>query len=102
MNLKEKKSELVPLSNNLIDAIWTDRPARPRNNVFHLDEKYSGQSIQSKILEVREILQGKSAKAVVVTTLDEVAWLFNLRGSDIDFNPGKQGRGPTDSFSLRC
>jgi len=101
MNLKGKNSELVLLSNNLIDAIWTDRPARPCNKVFHLDEKYSGQSIQSKISKVREILQTESAKAVVVTMLDEVAWLFNLRGSDIDYNPGAQGRGPTDSFSLR-
>jgi len=79
-----------------------DRPARTRNKVFHLDEKYSGQSIQSKISEVREILQAKSAKAVVATMLNEVAWLFNLRGSDIDFNPGKQGHALTDAFSLNC
>jgi Xaa-Pro aminopeptidase len=37
---------------------------------------------------VREELQKKNAKAIVVTMLDEIAWLFNLRGSDIDFNPG--------------
>jgi Xaa-Pro aminopeptidase len=86
--LKKQKSELVALPDNLVDAIWIDRPARPRNKVFHLDEKYSGQSVQSKVSKVREILEKKSAKAVVVTMLDEVAWLFNLRGSDIDFNPG--------------
>jgi hypothetical protein len=38
---------------------------------------------------VREELEKKKAKAVIVTMLDEVAWLFNLRGSDIDFNPGE-------------
>ena len=45
-----------------------------------------------KIVQVREELEKKKAKAIVVTMLDEVAWLFNLRGSDIDFNPGELRR----------
>lgn len=65
-----------------------DRPARPKSRIFHLDEKYSGQSVKDKIVRVREVLEKKLMKAVVVTMLDEIAWLFNLRGSDIDFNPG--------------
>uniref|UniRef100_A0A8H7XM06 Xaa-Pro aminopeptidase P n=1 Tax=Psilocybe cubensis TaxID=181762 RepID=A0A8H7XM06_PSICU len=85
--LAPKESSLVSLSNNLVDEIWTDRPARPANPVFHLDEKYSGQSHLEKVEKIREELVKKKAKAVVVTMLDEVAWLFNLRGSDIDFNP---------------
>jgi Creatinase/Prolidase N-terminal domain len=44
---------------------------------------------------VREELEKKKAKAIIVTMLDEVAWLFNLRGSDIDFNPGELGRFPS-------
>jgi len=56
--------------------------------VFHLDEKYSGQSHLDKFAKIREELEKKKQKAIVVTMLDEVAWLFNLRGSDIDFNPG--------------
>lgn len=47
-----------------------------------------GQSSADKIAKVREEMKKKKAKAVVVTMLDEVAWLFNLRGSDIDYNPG--------------
>lgn len=47
-----------------------------------------GQSHSDKVAKVREELQKKNAKAIVVTMLDEIAWLFNLRGSDIDFNPG--------------
>ena len=112
---------LVSLSQNLVDAIWEDRPTRPASLVFHLDEKYSGmyspfyssmfcplrsalvlisksyqgQSHADKIIQVREELENKKAKAVVVTMLDEVAWLFNLRGSDIDFNPGESGRVPS-------
>ncbi|KAF9527431.1 putative Xaa-Pro aminopeptidase P [Crepidotus variabilis] len=85
--LKPKDSTLVSLSENLVDKVWTDRPARPKNQVFHLDEKYSGQSPQDKISRVRAELEKKKAKAIVVSMLDEVAWLFNLRGSDIDYNP---------------
>jgi hypothetical protein len=49
---------------------------------------YAGQSHTDKIAKVREELEKKKAKALIVTVLDEVAWLFNLRGSDIDYNPG--------------
>ncbi|KAH9849039.1 Creatinase/aminopeptidase [Lenzites betulinus] len=85
--LEPKNSELVSLEHNLVDAVWSDRPPRPANKVFSLDVKFSGQSLQDKLANVREELQKKEAKAIVVNMLDEVAWLFNLRGSDIDFNP---------------
>lgn len=48
----------------------------------------SGQSPSDKITKLREVLDKNKYKAFVVTMLDEVAWLFNLRGSDIDYNPG--------------
>ena len=60
-----------------------------------ITKSYQGQSHADKIVQVREELEKKKAKAVVVTMLDEVAWLFNLRGSDIDFNPGELGRVPS-------
>ncbi|KAF9486246.1 Creatinase/aminopeptidase [Pholiota conissans] len=85
--LEPKSSALVSLPYNLVDAIWDDRPPRPANEVFYLDEKYSGQSHLDKVSKVREELEKKKAKAIVVSMLDEIAWLFNLRGSDIDFNP---------------
>ncbi|TFK61424.1 putative Xaa-Pro aminopeptidase P, partial [Pluteus cervinus] len=86
-SLAPKESELVSLPHNIVDQVWKDRPARPANSVFHLDVKYAGQSHQEKIEKVREELKKEKRKAFVVTMLDEVAWLFNLRGSDIDFNP---------------
>ncbi|EAU82877.1 aminopeptidase P [Coprinopsis cinerea okayama7 len=87
-NLAPKKSELVPSKKNLVDIVWgSERPARPQNPVFHLDEKYSGQSFKEKVKKVREEIAKEKGKAFVVTMLDEVAWLFNLRGSDIDYNP---------------
>lgn len=89
-DLEPKKSQLVLLKSNPVDEVWgTERPARPQNTVFHLDEKYSGQSFKDKVSKVREEIEKNKGKALVVSMLDEVAWLFNLRGSDIDFNPGK-------------
>ncbi|KAF8647224.1 hypothetical protein AX16_006843 [Volvariella volvacea WC 439] len=85
--IKPKGSELISLPTNLVDQVWTDKPARPTNPVFHLDVKYSGESHTDKIKRVREEITKKKAKGLVVSALDEVAWLFNLRGSDIDYNP---------------
>lgn len=55
------------------------------------DHENQGRSHVDKIVQVREELEKKKAKAIVVTMLDEVAWLFNLRGSDVDYNPGELG-----------
>ncbi|OSD02643.1 Creatinase/aminopeptidase [Trametes coccinea BRFM310] len=85
--LEPKGSTLVSLSQNLVDLIWHDRPTRPANKVFPLDVKFSGESHADKLKRVRQELRKLGAKALVVNMLDEVAWLFNLRGSDIDFNP---------------
>ena len=53
-----------------------------------VNDEPTGKSHTSKLELLREELKKKGAKATVVNMLDEVAWLFNLRGSDIDFNPG--------------
>ncbi|EJF63579.1 Creatinase/aminopeptidase [Dichomitus squalens LYAD-421 SS1] len=85
--LEPKKSQLVSLSKNLVDLVWSDRPSRPANKIFPLDVKYAGKSHSEKLKILREELKKKDAKSMVVNMLDEVAWLFNLRGSDIDYNP---------------
>lgn len=73
---------------NFVDLVWgSARPERPKNPVFPLDVKYAGKSQTDKLADVRQELEKQKARALVVTTLDEVAWLFNLRGSDIDFTP---------------
>ena len=88
-SLEPRKSEIVSIDKNLVDIIWSqERPERPKNKIFPLETKYSGESSQEKIRRLREELTEKGVKAMVVTMLDEVAWLFNLRGTDIDFNPG--------------
>ncbi|KAI0253354.1 Creatinase/aminopeptidase [Lactifluus subvellereus] len=75
-------------SENLVDLVWgSAQPARPKNPVFALDVKYAGRDHVNKLAGVREELEKQKARALVVTMLDEVAWLFNLRGADIEFNP---------------
>lgn len=87
-SLEPRGSELVSLQQNPVDIVWgKDRPPCPHNSVFPLDIKYAGETFQDKLQRLREEITKKNAVASVVTLLDEVAWLFNLRGTDIDFNP---------------
>ncbi|KAG8892041.1 hypothetical protein FRC01_014380, partial [Tulasnella sp. 417] len=88
--LSPKSSQLVSIPTNLIDLVWgSNRPSRPENSVFHLPVEYAGQSSEDKIAGIRKEIKEKhkEAEALVVNMLDEVAWLFNLRGSDIAYNP---------------
>ncbi|KAJ2378196.1 hypothetical protein IW150_000944 [Coemansia sp. RSA 2607] len=83
----ERGVELVALSDNLVDACWNERPVRPTDLVFVHDAKYAGESHADKIRRVRDKAAAAGAQGIVVSALDEVAWLLNLRGSDISFNP---------------
>lgn len=90
-------------SENLVDIVWgSARPTRPKNSVFALDVKYAGHAHVDKLAGVREELEKQKGRALVVTMLDEVAWLFNLRGTDIEFNPVFFGYGvvAADSATL--
>jgi len=87
-SLKRRESELVPIVSNLVDPVWgKDRPAPLKNKTHTLDTKFSGRSVEEKLKLVREQLTKRKVAGTVVSMLDEVAWLFNLRGSDIEFNP---------------
>lgn len=79
--------KLVPISQNLIDLIWKDRPKTPCNPVKPLPIQYSGKAVAAKLADVRQHMKEKNASVLVITALDEIAWLLNLRGSDIDYNP---------------
>ncbi|XP_034989028.2 xaa-Pro aminopeptidase 1 [Zootoca vivipara] len=78
---------LVPVKDNLIDVIWTDRPPRPCKPLMTLGLNYTGISWKDKITALRGKMAERKAPWFVVTALDEVAWLFNLRGSDVEYNP---------------
>ena len=73
---------------DLIGDVWgEERPAISGEPVFVLDEKYSGESIASKLSRVREVMKENGATVHVIASLDDVAWLTNLRGNDIEFYP---------------
>ena len=74
-------------SEDLVNRIWTDRPPLSKEQVWELDVKYAGRSRAQKIREVREKMQEEKADQLLVTALDEIAWLFNLRGGDIAYTP---------------
>ncbi|CAF4380984.1 unnamed protein product, partial [Adineta steineri] len=73
----------------LIDLIWTppERPLPITNPVFVHELKYTGISWEEKVKTIAELVQTKQANGYVVTALEEVAWLFSVRGSDIPYNP---------------
>ena len=72
---------------DLPGRIWQDRPEISLNPVYEHELKYAGKSRSEKIKLVREEMAKQGADYQLVTTLDEIAWLFNLRGSDVDYNP---------------
>uniref|UniRef100_A0A8V0ZC96 Xaa-Pro aminopeptidase 1 n=1 Tax=Gallus gallus TaxID=9031 RepID=A0A8V0ZC96_CHICK len=85
--LRSAGHDLVPVKENLIDTIWTDRPQRPCKPLIVLDLSYTGVSWRDKIVALRSKMAERKVVWFVVTALDEVAWLFNLRGSDVEYNP---------------
>ena len=77
----------IDYSEDLIDAIWEDRPALSDKPAFFLEEKYSGESTASKLERVRKVMTEKGATVHAIASLDDVCWLLNVRGDDIDFFP---------------
>ena len=69
------------------DHIWEDRPARPSEPAFVHDVRYAGEEATDKIERLLKVLEDNDATAMLVTALDDIAWLLNLRGGDIDFTP---------------
>jgi Xaa-Pro aminopeptidase len=85
---KKGGKDLVGIAANLVDEVWANKkPARPNEPVKLLGMEYAGKTYQDKIEELRKELEKKKAAGFVVSMLDEIAWLFNLRGNDIPYNP---------------
>ncbi|MBN2441983.1 MAG: aminopeptidase P family protein [Spirochaetales bacterium] len=86
-SLKNKTIELIFIEQNLVDRIWEEQPAFPHEKVeVHLIS-FCGESYQDKLMRLREKLTEEGCGFHVMTSLDSIAWLFNIRGSDIDYNP---------------
>ncbi|OAQ99509.1 hypothetical protein LLEC1_01707 [Akanthomyces lecanii] len=79
---------LTAVTGNLIDEIWgSDRPDLPTCSIFVHPDRHAGKSVKAKLAELREVILKSNASGMYVTMLDEIAWLFNLRGSDVRYNP---------------
>ena len=78
---------LAPQETNPIDQLWQDRPAPPSAPVVPHGPELAGTSAKEKIAELQETLKREKADAVLLTLLDSIAWLFNIRGGDISHSP---------------
>ena len=84
--LEEGGLELVSI--DLISPLWTEnRPAIPTSLLYEYGEQYAGESVESKLQRVRQALKEKHCEALVVSALDEIGWLLNIRGKDVDYTP---------------
>ena len=72
---------------DLIDQVWTDRPALSEKPVFELGVEYTGETVASKLSRIREEMKKCGATVHILTTLDDICWTLNMRGDDIDFFP---------------
>jgi Xaa-Pro aminopeptidase len=79
--------KLVPVNRNPIDAIWKDQPSRPSSPIVDHPLKYAGQGVAQKLKAIRSSSKEKGADAVIIADPTSVAWVFNLRGSDVPFTP---------------
>lgn len=69
------------------DEIWTDRPDIPAGKAYVHDVAYAGEDVDSKVSRTIDAVQQLGATSTFIASLDEIAWLFNLRGSDVDYTP---------------
>lgn len=81
--LAEQKKASFHTSQDLVGMIWEERPAMPMEPVFLLEEQYTGESTTSKIKRVREKMKQSNADVHILTSLDDIAWMLNIRGNDI-------------------
>ena len=72
---------------DLIAQVWTDRPALPLDAIYELPLKYAGRLAADKLADVRRAIAAKNIDITLFTALDDVAWLLNMRGNDIAYNP---------------
>lgn len=77
----------IEYSCDLIDAIWTDRPELSKEPAFLLDETYSGESTTSKLKRIRDAMKKENANIHILTSLDDICWLINMRGNDVKYSP---------------
>lgn len=82
-----KRKGITLVDKPLIEKIWKDRPKDDRKPIYVRAEKYTGRSTSDKLATLRGIMAEKGVTHFLVTALDDIAWVTNLRGNDVNFNP---------------
>lgn len=72
---------------DLIGEIWEDRPELPKEPVWILEDKYAGKPASEKIADLRSTMAEKNAGVHILTSLDDIIWLLNIRGNDVPCTP---------------
>ena len=72
---------------DLVNEIWNDRVSLPKEKAFLLGVEYSGESFSDKLKRIRQSMKSKNATTHILASLDDIAWLFNIRGRDVKSNP---------------
>lgn len=82
------QQQLTLRSIDLIKPIWTEgRPAIPQDKLYPYSADFAGEAVESKLARMREALAKKKADTMIISALDEIAWLLNIRGNDVEYNP---------------
>lgn len=87
VDMMEKKQGRFLCQDDLGGKIWNDRPMMSREQAFLVDVKYVGRSREEKLADVRSIMRENRADIHLLSSLDDIAWLLNIRGNDIECNP---------------
>ncbi|XP_043713036.1 aminopeptidase P1 isoform X2 [Telopea speciosissima] len=83
----KKQQRLVQTCTNLVDEVWKNRPPPESKPVIIQPLEYAGCAVAEKLKDLREKLAKEKARGIIIAALDEVAWLYNVRGSDVSYNP---------------
>lgn len=87
LELSEENSFKIQINNDLLDEIWEDRPTVPKDKIILHDIDFCGEGRNDKLSNVRKKMNELKVKSFILTSLDDIAWLFNIRGNDVKFNP---------------
>jgi Xaa-Pro aminopeptidase len=74
-------------TDDLLDEIWKDRPGLPAEEITPVDSSLTGLGWQEKVDELKEFMHARNADSMLITMLDQIAWVLNLRGTDVPYNP---------------
>lgn len=85
--IAEKNKFKIEMNKDILNEVWLDRPSLPKDKMFIHEEKYAGKSVDEKLNAIREIMKKEKVSSYLVSSLDDIAWCFNIRGNDIAFNP---------------